>query len=104
MKYRVIYEYEFHRVTSAVEMTRRITRHRTYGAGVAKENTVGCWCLQIKPRGGLETKVYNEELKAFVEAGPSQTTSELAAGCGVSDKTVFKLGRCKNFKGGYLMD
>ncbi|CAG9113468.1 unnamed protein product [Plutella xylostella] len=41
-----------------------------------------------KPRGRPETKVDNEELKAIVEANPSQTTSELAAGSGVSDKTI----------------
>ncbi|KAJ0183817.1 hypothetical protein K1T71_000240 [Dendrolimus kikuchii] len=33
------------------------------------------------------TKVDNAELKAIVEADPSQTTSEIAVGCGVSDKT-----------------
>ncbi|CAG9093900.1 unnamed protein product [Plutella xylostella] len=87
LKYRVIYEYEFHRGTSAAERARRI--NDVYGDGVAKENTVRFWFqrfrsgnfdLQNKPRGRPETKVDNEELKAIVEADPSQTTSELAAG------------------------
>ncbi|KAJ0173954.1 hypothetical protein K1T71_010100 [Dendrolimus kikuchii] len=34
------------------------------------------------------TKVDNTELKAIVEADPSQTMAKIAAGCGVSDKTV----------------
>jgi hypothetical protein len=38
--------------------------------------------------GRPETQVNNEELKAIVEADPFQTTSELAAGCGDSNKTV----------------
>ncbi|CAG9136399.1 unnamed protein product [Plutella xylostella] len=95
LKYRVIYEYEFHRGTSAAKTARRI--NDVYGDGVAKENTVRFWFqrfrsgnfdLQNKPRGRPETKVDNEELKAIVEADPSQTTSELAAGSGVSDKTI----------------
>jgi hypothetical protein len=39
-------------------------------------------------RGRPETQFSNEEWKAIVEADPSQTTSELAAGCGVSNKTI----------------
>jgi histone-lysine N-methyltransferase SETMAR len=82
-----------------------------YGGGVAKENTVRFWFqrfrsgnfdLQNKPRGRPETKVDNEELKAIVEADPSQTTSELAAGCGVSDKTVLihlkQIGKVKKLE------
>jgi hypothetical protein len=46
--------------------------------------------LQNKPHGRLVTQVSNEELKAIVEADPSQTTSELAAGCGVINKTFLK--------------
>ncbi|KAL0840619.1 hypothetical protein ABMA28_015818 [Loxostege sticticalis] len=95
MKYRYIYEYEFYRGTSAAETARRI--NNVYGAGVAKENTVRFWSqrfrsgnldLQNQPRGRSETKVENEELKAIVEADPSQSTSEIDAGFGVSDKTV----------------
>ncbi|CAG9131584.1 unnamed protein product [Plutella xylostella] len=82
-------------VLNAAETARRI--NDVYGDGVAKENTVRFWFqhfrsgnfdLQNKPRGRPETKVDNEELKAIVEADPSQTTSELAAGSGVSDKTI----------------
>ena len=82
-----------------------------YGGGVAKENTVRFWFqrfrsgnfdLQNKPRGRLESKVDNEELKAIVDADPSQTTSELAAGCGVSDKTVLihlkQIGKVKKLE------
>ncbi|CAF4830065.1 unnamed protein product [Pieris macdunnoughi] len=95
LKYRIIYEYEFRRGTSAADKTRRV--NDVYGGHVAKENTVRFWFqrfrsgnfdLRNKPRGRPETQVDNEVLKAIVEADPSQTTSELAAGCGVSDKTV----------------
>ncbi|RVE51280.1 hypothetical protein evm_004084 [Chilo suppressalis] len=54
MKYRYIYEYEFYRS--------------------------GNFDLQNQPRGRPETKVENEEIKAIVEADPSQSTSEIAAG------------------------
>ncbi|CAG9108304.1 unnamed protein product [Plutella xylostella] len=58
--------------------------------------------LQNKPRGRPETKVDNEELKAIVEADPSQTTSELAAGSGVSDKTILihlkQIGKVKKLE------
>ncbi|CAG9130688.1 unnamed protein product [Plutella xylostella] len=106
LKYRVIYEYEFHRGTSAAETARRI--NDVYGDGVAKENTVRFWFqrfrsgnfdLQNKPHGRPETKVDNE---AIVEADPSQTTSELAAGSGVSDKTILihlkQIGKVKKLE------
>ncbi|KAJ0179435.1 hypothetical protein K1T71_005147 [Dendrolimus kikuchii] len=48
------------------------------------------------------TKVDNAELKAIVEADPSQTTSEIAAGCAVSDKTVLihlkQIGKVKKLE------
>lgn len=109
LKYRIIYEYEFRRGTSAAETTRRV--NDVYGGRVAKENTVRFWFqrfrsgnfdLQNKPRGRPETQVDNEELKAIVEADPSQTTSELAAGCDVSDKTVLihlkQIGKIKKLE------
>jgi histone-lysine N-methyltransferase SETMAR len=95
LKYRVIFEYEFHRGTSASETARRI--NDVYGDGAAKENIVRFWFqrfrsgnfnLQNKPRGRPETNVDNEELRTILEVDPSQSTSELAVGCGVSDKTV----------------
>ncbi|CAH2098314.1 unnamed protein product [Euphydryas editha] len=95
LNYHVIYEYEFHRGTSAAETARSI--NDVYGCDVVKENTMRFWFqrfrsghfdLQNKPRGRPEIKVDNEKLKAIVEADPSQTTSEVAASCGVSDKTV----------------
>ncbi|CAG9793000.1 unnamed protein product [Diatraea saccharalis] len=88
-----------------------------YGGCIAKENTVRFWFqrflsgnfdLQNKSRGRPETQINNEELKAIVEADPSQTTSELAAGCGVSDKTVLihlsQIGKIKKLERllGYL--
>ncbi|XP_064292196.1 histone-lysine N-methyltransferase SETMAR-like [Plodia interpunctella] len=95
LKYRVIYEYEFHLDTSAAETARRVDD--VYGSRIAKENTVHFWFqhfrsgnfdLQNKPRGRPETLVDNQELKAIVEADPSQTTSKLASGFGVSDKII----------------
>ncbi|KAJ0183177.1 hypothetical protein K1T71_001153 [Dendrolimus kikuchii] len=109
LKYRIIYEYEFHRGTSATETARRI--NDVYGGGVAKENIVRFWFqrfrsgnfdLQKKPRGRTEAEVDNAELKAIVEADPSQTMSEIAAGCGVSDKTVLihlkQIGKVKKLE------
>ncbi|KAJ0183742.1 hypothetical protein K1T71_000165 [Dendrolimus kikuchii] len=62
----------------------------------------GNFDLQNKPRGRPETKVDNAELKAIVEADPSQTTFEIAAGCGVSDKTVLihlkQIGKVKKLE------
>ena len=43
--------------------------------------------LQNMPRGRPEIQFDNEELKAIVEVDLSQATSEIAAGCGVSNKT-----------------
>ncbi|CAH2266897.1 jg19901 [Pararge aegeria aegeria] len=67
LKYRVIYEYEFHRGKTAQRI------NDVYGGGVTKENTVGF--LYQRFRSGIfarrpdpETKVDNEELKATVEA------------------------------------
>ena len=70
-----------------------------YGGSIAKENTVRFWFLRFrsanidlnrkdrkKPSEELETQVVNEKLKAIMEADPPQTTSDLAAGYGVSDK------------------
>ncbi|KAJ0179459.1 hypothetical protein K1T71_005171 [Dendrolimus kikuchii] len=55
-----------------------------------------------KPRGRPETKVDNTELKAILEADPSQTTSKIAAGCDVSDKTVLihlkQIGKVKRLE------
>lgn len=109
LKYRIIFEYEFHRGTSAAETARRI--NDVYGEATVKENTVRFWFqrfrsgnfdLQNKPRGRPETLVVNEDLKVIVEADPSQTTSELAAGFGVSDKTILnhlkQIGKVKKLE------
>ncbi|KAL0867972.1 hypothetical protein ABMA27_008639 [Loxostege sticticalis] len=56
---------------------------------VSQKSTVRFWFqrfrsgnfdLQNQPRGRPETKVENEELKAYMEADPSQRTLEIAAG------------------------
>ncbi|XP_028036400.1 histone-lysine N-methyltransferase SETMAR-like [Bombyx mandarina] len=108
MKYQYIYEYEFYPSTSAAKTARGI--NDVYGAGVAKESTIrflfqrfrsGNFDLQNQPRGRPETKVENEELKAIVEADPSQSTSEIAAGFRVSDKTHESASREKNYKTGH---
>ncbi|CAK1598370.1 unnamed protein product [Parnassius mnemosyne] len=109
MKYRYIYECEFYRGTSAAETARRI--NDVYGAGVGKESTIRFWfqrfCsgnsdLQNQPRGRPETKVEHKEVKAIVEADTSQSTSKIAAGFGVSDKTVLiylkQIGKVKKPK------
>lgn len=109
LKIRGIYEYEFHRGTSAAETTRRI--NNVYGPGTANERTVRFWFqrfssgnfnLHNEPRGRPDTQVKNEELKAIVEADPSQTTSELAAAFGVSDKTILihlrQIGKIKKLE------
>ncbi|CAF4949323.1 unnamed protein product [Pieris macdunnoughi] len=74
MKYRVIFEYEFHRGTSAAETARRI-------------NDVYCMAAVSQKKNSYR---------------PSQTTSELAAGCGVSDKTVIihlkQIGKVKKLE------
>jgi [histone H3]-lysine36 N-dimethyltransferase SETMAR len=81
LKYRVIYDYEFHRGTSAAKTSGRV--NGVYSSCVAKENTVRFWFqrfrsgnfdLQNKPRGRRLTQVSNKELKAILEADPSQTT------------------------------
>ncbi|CAH2207920.1 jg14524 [Pararge aegeria aegeria] len=100
---------------SALEKSRKITD--VYDGGAVKENTVrigfqrfrsGNFDLQNKPRGQPNTKVDKEDLMATVEVDPSQTTSELAAGCGVSDKTVLmylkQIKKVKSLKGGYVMN
>ncbi|KAJ0171403.1 hypothetical protein K1T71_012953 [Dendrolimus kikuchii] len=109
LKHHIIYEYEFHRGTSAAETARRI--NYMYGGGVAKENSVRFWFqrfrsgnfdLHNKPRGRPETEIDNAELKAIVESYPLQITSEIAAGCGVSDKTVLihlkQIGKVKKLE------
>ncbi|CAH2247078.1 jg23911 [Pararge aegeria aegeria] len=79
-----------------------------YKTGVCVLSWHHCCKLQAARRidnvygAGVETKVDNEELKAVVEADPSQTASELAAGCDVSDKTVLfrlnKIGKVKKLQ------
>jgi hypothetical protein len=109
LRYRVIYEYEFHRGTSAAGTARRV--NDVCSGCVAKKITVRFWyerfcsgnfALQNKPHGRPETQFSNEELKAIVETDPSQITSELAAGCGVCNKTVLihlkQIGKIKKLE------
>ncbi|CAH2095507.1 unnamed protein product [Euphydryas editha] len=83
-KYRVIYEYEFHRGTNAAETARKM--YYVYSCGILKKK-YSFWFQQFcsvnfnrqnKARVLPETKADNEELKTILE-------TELAAGCGVSD-------------------
>jgi hypothetical protein len=93
LKYRVIYEYEFHRGTSAAKMARRV--NDVYGGCVAKENglflvpTFSLWIFRPAEQAPWTAgeQRFDKQLKAIVEADPSQTTSELAGGCGVSGVT-----------------
>ncbi|XP_053428824.1 histone-lysine N-methyltransferase SETMAR-like [Nycticebus coucang] len=94
-KIRVIFEYEFRRGSSAAQ-TARNTKE-VFGKDVANERTVRRWFekfrsgdfnLENKPRGRPETKVDNDELKAVVEANPSQPTQELAARFDVTIPTI----------------
>ncbi|RVE45520.1 hypothetical protein evm_009859 [Chilo suppressalis] len=109
MKYRYNYEFEFYRGTSAAETARRI--NDVYGAGVAKESTVRFWFqrfssgnfdFQNQPRRRPKINVENEELKAIVEGDPSQSTSKITAGFGVSDKSVLiylnQIGKVKKLE------
>ncbi|XP_075862154.1 histone-lysine N-methyltransferase SETMAR isoform X2 [Microcebus murinus] len=94
-KIRVIFEYEFRHGTNASQTARNI--NEVFGKDVANERTVRRWfekfrCgdfnLENEPRGRPETKVDNDELKAVVEANPSQPTRELAARFDVSIPTI----------------
>lgn len=78
-KYRVIYEYEFHRGTNTAEKAHRIKdvygaaryckrKHATF---LVLTFSSGNFDIQNKPHGKLKTQVNNEELKVNVEADPS---------------------------------
>lgn len=108
-KIRVIFEYEFLRGTNASQTARNI--NDTYGPSTTNERTVRFWFnrfrsgnfnLENEPRGRPETKVDNDELKAIVEADPSQTTSGLAARFDVSIKTILvhldQIGKVKKLE------
>ena len=62
----------------------------------------GNFNLQNKPRGRPKTQVDNEKINVIVKANPSQTTSELATSCGVSDKTdlihLTQIGKIKKLE------
>lgn len=97
LKIRTIFEYEFLRGNTAAQTTRNI--NDVYGPNTACINTVHYWFNRFKtgnfelknePRGRPVTIVDNDELKAIVEADPTQSTAELAAGFGVSVKTTLK--------------
>ncbi|XP_045782284.1 histone-lysine N-methyltransferase SETMAR-like [Maniola jurtina] len=87
-KIRVIFEYEFRRGTNAAD---------AFGEGTANERTVRFWFkrfrdgnfdLKNEPRGRPSTQVNNNDLKEMVQAGPSQTTQELAAWFNVTLPTI----------------
>nr|XP_020145200.1 calcium/calmodulin-dependent 3',5'-cyclic nucleotide phosphodiesterase 1C [Microcebus murinus] len=85
-KIHAIFKYEFHCGTNATWAARNIDE--LFGKDVANELIVSGWLekfhsgdfnLESEPCGQPETKVDNDELKAVVEANPSQPTCELAA-------------------------
>jgi hypothetical protein len=95
LKYRVIYEYKFHRGTSAAEMARRV--NVVYGGCVAKENTVrfrfqrfrsGNFDLQNKPRGQPEIQVSNEELIVEGYCGSGSIANHVQVTCVAAAKTL----------------
>ncbi|CAK9796551.1 Histone-lysine N-methyltransferase SETMAR [Anthophora plagiata] len=94
-KMRVIFEYEFRRWTNAAQTSRNV--NEVFGKDVANERTVRRWFekfrsgdfdLQNEPRGRPESKVDDNQLKAVVEANPSETTRELAARFEVTIPTI----------------
>ncbi|CAH2240587.1 jg21061 [Pararge aegeria aegeria] len=93
LKYRVVYEYEFRRGTSAAQTARRI--NDVYGSDFGKENIFyfgsNVFVLEISTyRASLVDGWRQKFIMKNCYCGncvPSQTTSELAAGCGINDKT-----------------
>ena len=73
--------------------------NRVFGEGSTNKVTVGRWFskfskgdleLQNEPRGKLEPKVKNDDLRAAVESDPWQTAPELAQMFKVSKPTILK--------------
>lgn len=68
----------------------------------------GNFDLRNRPHGQPETLVDNEKLKMIVEADPSQTTTQLAAGFGVSDKIILfrlkQIGNVTSSRNGYRLN
>ncbi|KAK6046700.1 hypothetical protein COOONC_15795 [Cooperia oncophora] len=94
-KLRVVLEYEFRRGSTAAQAVRNITV--VFGEDAPNERTVRRWFakfesgdfdLQNESRGRPECKLNNDELKAVVEADPTQSTRELAAKFGVCKVTI----------------
>ncbi|CAK9813002.1 Histone-lysine N-methyltransferase SETMAR [Anthophora plagiata] len=94
-KMRVIFEYEFRRGTNAAQTSRNV--NEVFGKDIANERTVHRWFeifrsgdfdLQNEPRGRPESKVDDNQLKAVVEANPSETIRELAARFEVTIPTI----------------
>lgn len=96
-KIRTIYEYEFRRGVTAAQTVRRVCE--VFGKDATTEKTVRRWFkkfrdgnfdLSNKPREKPRSKVDHDQLRAAVEADPSQSTCVLAATFGVSMTTILK--------------
>ncbi|KAJ0172079.1 hypothetical protein K1T71_012052 [Dendrolimus kikuchii] len=87
LKIGTIFVYDFLRGNTDAQTTGNI--NDVHGPNTACINTVHYWFNRLKsgnlelknePRGQPVTIVDNDELKAIVEADPTQSTAELAAG------------------------
>ncbi|XP_015904575.2 histone-lysine N-methyltransferase SETMAR-like [Parasteatoda tepidariorum] len=94
-KMRVIFEHEFCHGTNAAQTSQNV--NEVLGKDAAKELTVLRWFikfrsgdfdLQSEPRGRSESKVDDNQLKAVMEANPSETTSELVSRFEVTIPTI----------------
>ncbi|XP_015189867.1 PREDICTED: protein cycle-like, partial [Polistes dominula] len=103
-KMRVIFEYDFRRGTNAVQESRNV--NEVFGKDVANERTVfrrfkkfrsGDFDLQNEPRGWPESKADDDQLKAVVEANPSETTPGLAASLRISLDWKYCVIQCTGY-------
>ena len=90
-----IFEYKFHCGTNASETVGKI--NSVFTEDSTSHSTVSFWFVEFpsgdfshenEPRGRPQPEVNNDELKATVESGASQTTRELASNFGVSIPTI----------------
>lgn len=93
--FRQIFFYEFKLGLSAAETARKI--NQVYGPNSINERTVQLWfkkfrsgdfSLEDAPRSGRPTVIQDDNLKAMVEADPSQTVRGIAEELGVSHHAV----------------
>lgn len=94
LKYCFIYKYKFRRGTSAAKMFEElmmcmavVSQKKTQYVLDSKVFVPEISTCQKKLSELLDFKVDNEEFNSVMEADPSQTMSELAAGCSLRNKT-----------------